>query len=250
MKHISLNVLEEIKHVLPNTLEKDLKDNEEICSVCHGLGIIKRDYRFGIEEDVNSSKIDWYDNEYLVWCPNCYFGVVKKCEYCDKILPKNRTKCDCEKQREIDKEERIIKYQETIARATEVDLKDVVTYLYDEESNKYYSDIYDFVDYHLQEYRDGSGGCNDFDEYFQYEMPEILWLCDNIDISMDADSIIESACDELHEDAEDSISGEDRKELQKFLDDWCKKQAGTTTLYPNYNRYIRVKKEWFNGISK
>jgi len=29
LKHISLNVSEEIKHILPDTLEKDLKDNEE-----------------------------------------------------------------------------------------------------------------------------------------------------------------------------------------------------------------------------
>lgn len=51
MKHISLKVSKEIKHILPDTLEKDLKDNEEICPVCHGLGIIKKDYSFGIEEN-------------------------------------------------------------------------------------------------------------------------------------------------------------------------------------------------------
>jgi len=245
LKHISLNVSEKIKHILPDTLEKDLQDNEEICSVCHGLGIIKRSHSYGIENSEKPPMANWYDNEYFVWCPNCYFGVIKKCEYCGKILPKGRLKCDCEKQREIDEKERRIKYQETISKAKEIDLKDITTYLYDEESDKYYSDIDEFVDYRRQDYRDGSRGYNNFYEYFQYEMPEVLWLCDNVDISMDADNIIESACEELHEDVEDNISVQDREELQELLDNWCKKQTGTTTLYPNYKKYVRVKKEWF-----
>lgn len=42
------------------------------------------------------------------------------------------------------------------------------------------------------------------------------------------------------------LVGGDRKELQELLDNWCKKQTGTTTLYPNYKKYVRVKKEWFD----
>lgn len=78
-------------------------------------------------------------------------------------------------------------------------------------------------------------------------LPEVLWLCDNVDISIDADSIIENACEELHEEAEENIFRQDREELQEFLDNWCKKQTGTTTLYPNYKKYVRVKKEWFES---
>ncbi len=240
MKHISLNVSQEIKHILPDTLEKDLKDNEEICPVCHGLGIVKKDYQYGIEEE-KSSKVNWYDNEHFVWCPNCYFGVIKKCKYCGKILPKGRLKCDCEKQREIDEKERRIKYQETISRATEIDLKDIGsdTWLYDERTDDYFSDI----DYFVDAYKDNEDFADDKETLTN--LPEVLWMCDNVDISMDADSIIESACEELHEDADDNISYEDRKELQESLDNWCKKQTGTTTLYPNYKKYVRVKKEWF-----
>ena len=51
IKHISLNITEEIKKILPITLEKDLQDDEIICPVCHGLGIVKQDYRFGVKED-------------------------------------------------------------------------------------------------------------------------------------------------------------------------------------------------------
>lgn len=241
MKHISLNVSEEIKHILPDTLQKDIKENEEICPVCHGLGIVKMDYRFGIDNNENPSKVNWYDNEYFVWCPNCYFGVIKKCEYCGKILPKGRTKCDCEKQHEIDEKDRRIKYQETISRATEVNMKDVGadTWFYDEQTDDYFSDI----DYFVDAYKDNEDFADD--KEMLENLPEVLWLCDNVDISMDADSIIENACEELHEDAEDNISGEDKAELQWLLDNWCKKQTGTTTLYPNYKKYVRVKKEWF-----
>lgn len=44
--------------------------------------------------------------------------------------------------------------------------------------------------------------------------------------------------------ARENIS--DEKELQEFLDKWCDKQTGTTTYYPCYKEYVRVKKEWFD----
>lgn len=53
-------------------------------------------------------------------------------------------------------------------------------------------------------------------------LPKILWLTDPVD-----------------------ISSEDRRELQNILAEWCKKQTGTRTVYPNYKRYVRVRKGWF-----
>ena len=38
----------------------------------------------------------------------------------------------------------------------------------------------------------------------------------------------------------------DEKELQECLDKWCEKQTGTTTYYPCYKEYVKVKKEWFD----
>ena len=92
-------------------------------------------------------------------------------------------------------------------------------------------------------YQEGDNDCSNFDEYFEKYVPKVLWNCEVVKISMDSDSIIENACDELHEDARDYIS--DEKELQDFLDKWCEKQTGTTTYYPCYNEYVKVKKEWF-----
>lgn len=116
--------------------------------------------------------------------------------------------------------------------------------MYDEQSDKYFSDEDEFVDYYWQNYLDGSGGCDSFDEYFEYEIPKVLWNCEEVKISMDTDSIIENACEELHEDARNNIS--DEKELQDFLNKWCDKQTGTTTYYPCYKEYVKVQKEWFD----
>ncbi len=244
MKHISLNVSEEIKHILPDTLEKDLQENEEICPVCHGIGVMLDNNPYGIRGDTSEAakkSMFPYNHQAIKFCTNCFNGVIRLCEYCGKPLPRATTMCDCEQYKAKEKEEKRIKYQETISKATEIDLKDIGsdTWLYDERTDDYFSDI----DYFVDAYKDNEDFSDD--KEMLENMPEVLWLCDNVDISMDADSIIESACEELHEDAEDNISGQDRKELQELFDNWCKKQTGTTTLYPNYEKYVRVRKEWF-----
>lgn len=246
IKHISLNVSEEIKHILPDILENDLQDDEIICPVCHGLGIIKQDYRFGIEEDdtEKSFKLNWYDNEYITLCPHCYFGRLKTCKYCGKVLSKGVNRCDCECFLKQEREEQIIKYQETINKAKEIDLKDTSYYMYDEQSDEYFTDEYEFAEHWWELYQEGDHDCNNFDEYFEKHIPKVLWNCEETKISMDTDSIIDNACEELHEDARDNIS--DEKELQEFLDKWCSKQSGTTTYYPCYREYVRVQKEWFD----
>lgn len=167
IKHISLNIAEEIKKILPPTLEKDLQDDEIICPVCHGLGIIKQDYNFGVKENDSEKifKLNWYDNEYLTLCPHCYFGRLKTCKYCGKVLPKSVNRCDCKDFLEHEREKQRIKYQETIDKAKEIDLKDASYYMYDEQSEKYFFDEGEFVDYYLQEYKDGSGGCSNFNEF-------------------------------------------------------------------------------------
>lgn len=76
-----------------------------------------------------------------------------------------------------------------------------------------------------------------------------MWLTEEVSISIDAGDIIENACEELHEDAYDSISTLDIEKLQDYLDKWCNEQTGTKTYYPDYSKYVRVKKEWFEQIT-
>lgn len=248
IKKISLNVSEEIKHILPDILEKDLQDDEIICPVCHGLGVKMWNNPYGIKGDTSEEakrSMFPYKHQSLLPCPNCYNGVVKLCEYCGKQLPKGRLKCDCEQQKEKDEEEKRIKYQETIDKATEIELKDTSYYIYDEQSDKYFTDEDEFVEYYWDLYlnKEKEHGYN-FDDYFEKYIPKVLWNCEETKISMDADSIIDNACEELHEDARDNIS--DEKELQEFLDKWCAKQSGTTTYYPCYRECVKVQKEWFD----
>ena len=245
MRHISINVSEEIKNILPDTLEKDLQDNEEICPVCNGLGVVVDNNIYGIKGDISDAakkSMFPYNHQAIKFCPNCYNGVIRLCHYCGKQIPKGYIdRCDCEQYKQKEVEERRIKYQEKISKAEEVDFKDIDSdmWFYDELTDDYFSDVDSFVDAY-----------KDFDEYESEEemmnnLPKILWLTDPVDISMDADYIIESACEELHEDASVNISSEDRRELQNMLDAWCGEQTGTRTVYPNYKKYVRVREEWF-----
>ena len=243
MKHISINVSEEIKNILPDTLEKDLQNNESICPVCRGLGVVLDNNVYGIKGDTSEAakkSMFPYNHQAIKFCPNCYNGVIRLCEYCGKQITKGYIcKCDCEQYKAKEEEEKRIKYQETIQKAKEVDIKSVTTYLYDEETDHYFAEIEDFVD----EYRDNTDFTDD--EEMLENLPEVLWVCSESDISMDAYSIVENACSDLHEDAFDNVSDEVR-ELQELLDDWCNKQSGTKTYYPCYKEYVRVKKEWFD----
>lgn len=249
MKHISLNTSEEIKKILPKTLEKDLQDNERICPVCHGLGIKLYNDVYGIENDTSEAakhKMLPYNNQALLFCPNCYNGVITLCEYCGQPLPKWHSKCTCNGQKEKDKEEKLIKLRDRIDRAKEIAWTEAKYYVYDKNSDRFFEDTDGFVGYYLEEYSYKKAKYNSFDEFFEECVPKVLWNCSVEHMSMDADSIIESACEELHEDAEDSISGKDRIELQQILNDWCRKQIGTETYYPNYDEYVKVHKDWFD----
>lgn len=245
MKHISINVSEEIKNILPDLLEKDLRDNEEICPICHGLGVIIDNNFYGIKGDASEAAKKSrfpYNHQAIKFCPNCFNGVIRLCQYCGKQIQKGSIDyCDCEQYKAKEKEEKRIKYQEQISVAEEVDIKDIDSemWFYDEQTDDYFSDI----DYFVDTYKDSDE--YESDEEMIKNLPEVLWLTDSVDISIDADQIVETACEELHDDVSENISGDDRKELQNMLNEWCKKQTGTRTVYPNYKKYVRVRKEWF-----
>ena len=59
-------------------------------------------------------------------------------------------------------------------------------------------------------------------------------------LEMDAYSIAEYACDELHEDALDQIDQSDIDELQEMLDAWCSKQTGTKSYFAIGEYAIKV----------
>ena len=194
MRYISINVSEEIKNILPDILEKDLQDNERVCHICNDLGVVIDNNVYGIKGDMSEAakkSMFPYNHQAIKFCPNCFNGVIRLCQYCGKQIRKGSIDyCDCEQYKVKEEEEKRIKYQEKISRAEEVNIEDVDSdmWFYDEQTDDYFFNI----DYFVDAYKD-------FDEYESNEeminnLPEVLWLTDPVDISMDADQIIENAC--------------------------------------------------------
>lgn len=233
MKHITLNIKEEIRKITPDTLEHCLHDNEIICPVCHGLGVVKQSFQFSAG----------HKTECLVMCPYCLFGHAKTCEYCGKVLQRNINKCNCSQAQQHLDEKLKEEYQRTIDKATEIDLQDCSCYLYDYSSGEFFSDECEFAEYWWNQYQEEQMNWHSFQEFFREYVPDVVWYCEEEKIHLDADNIIEEACENLHEDARDSVV--DENELQEFLDKWCKKQSRTTTYFPCYEKYIKVSEEWF-----
>lgn len=153
----------------------------------------------------------------------------KICEDCGCEIPHNSyyIVCDsCRSKREAAKE------KERFNKAKQYTFKDAPESSY----QCMYSEVYG----------ENEGYFFDLDELEEYcqendiAMPEYVWGTKLTRISMDADSIIESACEKLHEDAEDQI--DDREELQEMLNKWCEKQSGTDTYYVDYNVAILINK--------
>jgi hypothetical protein len=68
-----------------------------------------------------------------------------------------------------------------------------------------------------------------------------VFACDEVQISFDAESVIDNACSDLHEDAYDQIPAEAFEEMQAFFDKWAEKYGKPTTSYsPDYKRLIVV----------
>ena len=155
----------------------------------------------------------------------CYNGIITLCPECKQ--PK-RGMCmdkECRKRRDaVAEQKRLekaikVKYEDALDEIKEMLYSDVYPY-----NEGYFTDIGDFVEY-----------CTDNN----IPVPSYVWATQKTSLSMDAGSIIENACDELHEDATDNIDGE--KELQEFLDTWCAKQSGTDTYTVDYKYAIEIR---------
>lgn len=239
---------ERIRKILPKNLIKDLMDNERICPTCGGIGIQVYNNHYGIKGDesvIARNEAFPYMHQTFIPCTNCSNGVVEICEFCGKQLKKYHTKCDCEQQKLLDAEEKERETREMIDKAQEIDVKNAENYIYDYKSDIFFADESEFADDYYEAYASGEHDCANFDEFFDKYVPKILWNCNRTQIHFDAGDMIESACEELHEDAAATISSADEKELQDLLDKWCENQKGTETYAPNFAEYITVRKEWF-----
>lgn len=227
----TVDLYKTIQESFPKILIKNLTEHERICPVCNGLGMRIEDNIYGIKGDTSEAGRKYhfpYKHQALSFCQSCYNGVQSLCPYCGQPY-KNQAylHCDCEGQKKADEEERIKKWNEKVANAVEVNEEDVNTMLYCEEFDEYYDTVDDFFEDYC---------CNYSDEDI-HNRPERLWVTSVEKIFIDAANVIEDACTNLHEDAYEQC---DEGSLQELLDDWCKKQTGTTTYYPCYKQYVVI----------
>lgn len=217
------------------TLRKDLYGNEDICPTCKGIGLVIANNSYGLNNrDNNGLPIFPYQHQSLRICPTCYNGIIHRCEFCGNIIPNHRTKCDCEKQREIDYIESQKKETEKLAKAFEAPPEVL------EKSLMFFS----------EDYGENDGYFSDWEEFFEFwydnhnadaPRPGFVWATEPYDMKIDAANIIESATEELYEDAYYDISDEKADELQNFLNKWCK-TSGVRTTY--YQSKYKVKIPW------
>ena len=101
--------------------------------------------------------------------------------------------------------------------------------------------------YYSEDYPYNNGYFSEFEEFIEAwkdrhepdePKPKYVWGTTAVELTIDAGDILENACDELHEGAYDNLS--DVEGLQKYLDEWCAKQRGTTTYYQDCKYAIEI----------
>lgn len=215
-----------------DTLKKDLyrgeRTHEVLCPKCNGTGLKLHNDVFGISQDKNikSNKpqpLFPYEKQNIVFCDECYFGVITVCNYCGKALGKFKSTCDCDYVKRLEAKRITELRNKTMNKALLVDdpdlLKDVVYF---------YSEDYFDNDGYFQEWEEF------FNKWYEYEeetkhlqgidRPMYVYLTKPLHFSLDAENIIsDGICNEdYYEDAYSDISTEKTKELQELLDKWCK----------------------------
>ena len=226
-----------ISNLPARVLEKDLQDGQSICPTCHGLGVVLDDNQFGIVED-NSTRVMFpYVKQSFHYCPTCYNGVVTPCKYCGKINKMYidpSAHCDCDESRRIRARKA---YQDRLKRyddAKFVPLDDAEKY-----GMVYLADHDEYV-----EVDDLEGWIEDRSDDEDFEIGHV-YATTTLELQLDAQDIVESACDEMHEDAMDSIGVVAIKELQELLDKWLVENTrGVKTYYPDFKIAIELPDSW------
>jgi len=223
-------VFVDVKILMPKKLQKDLHENEMLCPVCHGLGLIKRTMEFGMNgyRDPQGRAFP-FKHQNMQECHNCYNGVVTFCKYCghpnrDKRNIAAETNCQCEAAR-ADRDK--IYHQAELERwkkADKISLKEAIKrfeMLYVEEHEEYVNtdELEDWIEQKQEE-------IENFDKYQLH-----IYGTYTSEIGFDASDIVAEACGDLHEDAGDNISSDEISELQEFMDAWAEKYGQGTKTY-------------------
>ncbi len=228
-----------IQKLVNVVLQKDLHDNEELCPYCHGTGMTITNNSYGLSEDPDRSRGHFpYKHQSITFCQHCWNGVIKRCPHCGSLM--ERGYCSC-------KESQRAKYLDEARKKQEA--MDNAPIAPKEELDKvecFYSESYGGND----------GYFFDWEEFFEYWFenstpdsvrPEYVWITEPVRMSIDAQNIIEQATDDLYEDASQDVSDKERKELQDFLDDWCRRCGVGTTYFESHKYKVRIPWEEYDN---
>lgn len=225
---------EYIQNLVNANLKKDLHDNEEICQHCHGTGMVIADNRYGLSDDPDKALGCFpYRHQAVSFCQHCYNGVVRRCSFCGKLIQRGRLTCDCDVQEKIKRQEKNKKLQEAFDNAP-IAPQEVV-----DSMECFYS----------ESYGNNEGYFFDWHEFFKYwtensepddVKPLYVWVTEPVEMNIDVQNIIESATDDLYEGAIDDVSDEAIKELQDFVDGWCKRCGVGITYCESHKYKVRI----------
>ena len=200
-------------------------ENEVICEHCHGTGLEINDNVYGIQGDTTHIGVHFpYKHQSLTFCKHCYKGVRLKCNICGGLVDRLYTKCQCDADK-VRHEKCKNENNERWEKASKISLAEA----WEKYECLYVDnlDAYVFSQDDLEEILEEA----ELDKSLLDKSLLRIYGTKSDSIKMDASNIIENACNDLHEDAIDQCNEES---LQKLLDEWCKKQTGTTTYYPDY----------------
>lgn len=211
-------------------LPKELKPNQIHCPRCGGIGWLLS------------------DGKWITSCPDCYNGVIDVCPNCGKPYAKRYNhSCNNPECVEKQKQERMNKEYERetalLNKAEKVIADDAFVQfhmLYSEHCNSndgYFGDWETFFECWEDNVYDNDG--------VEPPRPEYVWGTSVQKLSMDADTIIEQATDDLWEGASDNC---DYKGLQELLDKWCSEQSGTDTYYVDYKYAVKIPWEEYDSV--
>lgn len=215
-------------------LKKDLQEHEVVCPDCNGTGLQIHDNSYGLGEP--DKEHFPYKNQVIASCMNCYNGVQKKCKHCGKLLGGN-SYCNCEGAKIERDIEHADKNAEKWAKSEKITIEEAINrkigMIYCEDFDAYI--MTDELDEWIEEKKENLK----FDGE-EWHMP-YFYGTENQSISFDAYNIISSACEDLHEDAYDSISDNRIKEFQAYLDKLADElEQDTKTYYPDWEIGIIV----------
>ena len=156
----------------------------------------------------------------------------KKCERCGVEIPHNAFYTLCNKCRaEKEREEELHRFE----KARKYTLKSAPP----ERCEMMYSDSYGYNEGYFSEIEELEEYCEDNDII----MPDYVWCTSSHQLNIDIDSVVESECEDLHEDAYEWIAQKDIDELRTFVNRWCEKQTTTRTFYVDYSAVIVLNKK-------